>query len=232
LKFSNTKGSALLSPDSRSSSKPLGAQKRRVGVGPVFRPFPATFPDRIEEHLAESCLVSCTMIEMRMRVFVVEYLQTLGPDTFHEYVGTSNASSPAIQPDDSGQQRSWRLIIPLLETGQGTRDIRKPFAMGRSFRAFRRRCLCGGSWLGGTLWSRTDPPSALSPPQTHGFESHLLNVVELTVQAACGPAPPVRYQAALLDPNTAATLTTSEIVAMCDDMISAHGSSLPAGLRT
>ena len=38
------------------------------------------------------------------------------------------------------------------------------------------------------------------------------------------------YQAALLDPNTAATLTTAQTVAMCDDLFAAHRDLLPAGL--
>jgi alpha-galactosidase len=39
-------------------------------------------------------------------------------------------------------------------------------------------------------------------------------------------------QAALLDPNTAATLTVEEIWSLCDDLVAAHGELLPAWLRT
>jgi len=39
------------------------------------------------------------------------------------------------------------------------------------------------------------------------------------------------YQAALLDPNTAATLTTSQIVSMVDELIEAHGDLIPQGIR-
>jgi alpha-galactosidase len=35
------------------------------------------------------------------------------------------------------------------------------------------------------------------------------------------------YQAALLDPNTAATLTTTQTVAMCDELFAAHKDLLP-----
>jgi alpha-galactosidase len=35
------------------------------------------------------------------------------------------------------------------------------------------------------------------------------------------------YQAALLDPNTAATLTTAQTVAMCDELFAAHQNLLP-----
>jgi len=39
------------------------------------------------------------------------------------------------------------------------------------------------------------------------------------------------YQAALLDPNTAATLPIDEIVRVCDELIAAHGDLIPAGIR-
>ena len=35
------------------------------------------------------------------------------------------------------------------------------------------------------------------------------------------------YQAAMLDPHTASELTIDEIVAMCDELIEAHGDYLP-----
>ena len=54
----------------------------------------------------------------------------------------------------------------------------------------------------------------------------MASVVELTVRAALKSRDHV-YQAALLDPNTAATLTTAEIVAMCDDLFEAHKALLP-----
>jgi alpha-galactosidase len=47
------------------------------------------------------------------------------------------------------------------------------------------------------------------------------------LEQRCGLA----YQAALVDPNTAATLTTQQIVAMCDDLIEAHGALMPEGIR-
>jgi alpha-galactosidase len=39
------------------------------------------------------------------------------------------------------------------------------------------------------------------------------------------------YQAALLDPNTAATLSIDEIVQVCDELIDAHGQLIPEGIR-
>jgi alpha-galactosidase len=69
------------------------------------------------------------------------------------------------------------------------------------------------------------------PPQLAALNRTFLNVVELTVRAVLEGERQHVYQAAMLDPNTAATLTTREIVAMCDDLIAAHGELIPAALR-
>jgi alpha-galactosidase len=68
------------------------------------------------------------------------------------------------------------------------------------------------------------------PVQLAALNRTFLNVVELTVQAALTGKRDYVYQAALLDPNTAATLPTDQIVAMCDDLLKAHAALLPAGL--
>ena len=57
-----------------------------------------------------------------------------------------------------------------------------------------------------------------------------LNVVELTVRAVLDGCRDHVYQAALLDPNTAATLTVDQTVAMCDDLLEAHREVLPPAL--
>ena len=66
----------------------------------------------------------------------------------------------------------------------------------------------------GSHWRVTSPPSSLPG-----------------VRAALDESRDHVYQAALLDPNTAATLTTTETVAMCDDLLAAHRDLLPPGLR-
>ena len=70
------------------------------------------------------------------------------------------------------------------------------------------------------------------PPQTRALNQAFASVVELTVHAALEERRDLVYQAALLDPNTAATLTTDEIVALCDDLLEAHGDLIPPGIRT
>jgi alpha-galactosidase len=69
------------------------------------------------------------------------------------------------------------------------------------------------------------------PPQLAALNRTFLNVVELTVRAVLDGDRRHAYQAAMLDPNTAATLTTREIIAMCDDLFEAHGELMPAALR-
>jgi alpha-galactosidase len=69
------------------------------------------------------------------------------------------------------------------------------------------------------------------PTQCLALNRMFVNVVQLTVQAAIERRRDLVYQAALVDPNTAATLTTSQIVAMVDDLLEAHGDLIPEGIR-
>jgi alpha-galactosidase len=69
------------------------------------------------------------------------------------------------------------------------------------------------------------------PPQCLALNRTFLNVVELTVRAALEGRRNLVYAAALLDPNTGATLSTDQIVALCDDLIEAHGELMPEGIR-
>ena len=68
------------------------------------------------------------------------------------------------------------------------------------------------------------------PPQLAALNRTFLNVVELTVAAALEGSREHVYHAALLDPNTAATLTVGQTVAMVDELLAAHAPLLPAGL--
>jgi alpha-galactosidase len=69
------------------------------------------------------------------------------------------------------------------------------------------------------------------PPQLAALNRTFLNPVELTVRAVLEERPDFVRHAALLDPNTAATLTLDEIDALCDDLTRAHGDLLPEKLR-
>jgi alpha-galactosidase len=80
------------------------------------------------------------------------------------------------------------------------------------------------------LGSATPRHVGALPPQLAALNRTFLNVVELTVQAVLAGRREHVYQAALLDPNTSATLTTEQTVAMCDELLAAHAGLLPASL--
>jgi len=69
------------------------------------------------------------------------------------------------------------------------------------------------------------------PPQLAALNRTFANVCELTVRAALDGRPDHIYHAAMLDPNTAASLTLDEIEAVVDELRAAHGDALPEPLR-
>ena len=69
------------------------------------------------------------------------------------------------------------------------------------------------------------------PPQLAALNRTFLNSVEMTVRAVLEERPDFVRHAAMLDPNTAATLTLDEIDALCDELTRAHGELLPEKLR-
>jgi alpha-galactosidase len=69
------------------------------------------------------------------------------------------------------------------------------------------------------------------PPQCLALNRTFLNVAELTVRAAVEGSRDLVYQAALLDPNTSATLTIRQILDMVDDLIDVHGELIPERIR-
>ena len=80
--------------------------------------------------------------------------------------------------------------------------------------------------------------TGIRPTAVPDYPAHLAalnrtyaNVVELTVRAVLEERPDYVRLAALLDPNTAATLTLDEVDALCDELTEAHGDLIPAGLR-
>ena len=69
------------------------------------------------------------------------------------------------------------------------------------------------------------------PPQLAALNRTYANVVELTVRAVLDERPDYVRLAALLDPNTSATLTLDEVDALCNELTVAHGELIPAALR-
>ncbi len=66
------------------------------------------------------------------------------------------------------------------------------------------------------------------PPQCAALNRTNINVQELTIEAALTRKKDAIYQAAMLDPHTAAELTIDQIVSLCDELIEAHGDYMPA----
>ena len=65
------------------------------------------------------------------------------------------------------------------------------------------------------------------PPQLAALMQTNVNVQALTVEAALTGKREHVYQAAMLDPHTAAELDPEQICALVDDLLEAHGSMIP-----
>jgi alpha-galactosidase len=69
------------------------------------------------------------------------------------------------------------------------------------------------------------------PLQCAAVNRSFVNVGQLTVAAAVAGDPRMVRQAAMVDPNTAATLSVDAIWALCNDLVEAHRDLLPEALR-
>lgn len=65
------------------------------------------------------------------------------------------------------------------------------------------------------------------PEQLAALNRTNINVQIMAIEAAVTGSREALYQAALLDPHTASELPIDDIIAMCDEMIEAHGDFLP-----
>lgn len=69
------------------------------------------------------------------------------------------------------------------------------------------------------------------PPQCAALNRGFLGPVDLAVRAAVDGDPRLVRAAAMVDPNTAATLSVERIWDLCDELTAAHGDLLPESLR-
>lgn len=65
------------------------------------------------------------------------------------------------------------------------------------------------------------------PEQLAAVNRTNINPQLLTIEAALTQKKDYIYQAAMLDPHTAAELSIDQIKALCDELIEAHGDWLP-----
>ena len=75
-------------------------------------------------------------------------------------------------------------------------------------------------------WHVGDLPAACA-----ALNRSYLNVVELATEAVVSEDPRTIRHAAMVDPNTAATLAPDEIWDLCDALVAAHGDALPRWAR-
>jgi len=75
-------------------------------------------------------------------------------------------------------------------------------------------------------------PVGVLPRQLAALMQTNVNVQGLTVEAALTGRREAIYQAAMLDPHTAAELSLDEITALVDDLLTAHGEWIPSAALT
>ncbi len=199
--------------------------QRRVRVE-IYRRF-GYFPTESSEHSAEYVpwfMRHDDQIE-QFRIFVGDYLARSEENLRElESLQQALASDEPLGTDPTHELAS--LFIHSVETGT-ERELHVNIRNGGLITSLPDACCVEVPCVVGAGGAKPVPVGAL-PPQLAALNRTFLNVVELTVRAALEESRDHVYQAALLDPNTAATLTTAQTVAMCDELFAAHRDLLPA----
>ncbi|HEV2536114.1 MAG TPA: alpha-glucosidase/alpha-galactosidase [Streptosporangiaceae bacterium] len=201
--------------------------QRRVRVE-IYRRF-GYFPTESSEHSAEYVpwfMRHDDQVE-RFRIFVGDYLERSEENLRElESLQAQLASDEPLDLEPTSELASE--FIHALETGT-ERELHVNIRNGGLITSLPDACCVEVPCLVGAGGPKPVPVGAL-PPQLAALNRTFLNVVELTVRAALEHDRDHVYQAALLDPNTAATLTTGQTVAMCDELFEAHRDLLPPAL--
>jgi alpha-galactosidase len=202
--------------------------QRRVRVE-IFRRF-GYFPTESSEHSAEYVpwfMRHDDQIE-RFRIFVGDYLERSEENLRElESLERQLAGNEPLTLEPTSELASQ--FIHSLETGT-ERERHVNIRNGGLIASLPDQCCVEVPCHVGAGGAKPVPVGVL-PPQLTALNRTFLNVVELTVRAALDGSRDHVYQAALLDPNTAATLTTAQTVAMCDELLDAHRHLLPAALQ-
>ena len=201
--------------------------QRRVRVE-IYRRF-GYFPTESSEHSAEYVpwfMRHDDQIE-QFRIFVGDYLAR-SEENLRELEELARQLDAGTPLDLESTSELASEFIHSLETGT-ERELYVNVRNGDLITSLPQQCCVEVPCRVGAGGAVPQPVGAL-PPQLAALNRTFLNVVELTVRAALDGNVQHVYQAALLDPNASATLTTSQIVAMCDDLLDAHKALLPPGL--
>jgi alpha-galactosidase len=201
--------------------------QRRVRVE-LFRRF-GYFPTESSEHSAEYVPWFMRHDDQvkEFRIFVGDYLAR-SEENLREMESLRRDLDAGGPLDTEPADELASQFIHALETGT-EREIYVNVRNDALIDNLPRQCCVEVPCDVGARGARPRPVGAL-PVQLAALNRTFLNVVELTVRAALDGRRDHVYQAALLDPNAAATLTTSQIVAMCDDLLEAHQALLPPAL--
>jgi len=201
--------------------------QRRVRVE-LYRRF-GYFPTESSEHSAEYVPWFMRHDEQvsRYRIFVGDYLAR-SEENLRELEELERAISSEAPLELEPANELASLFIHSVETGQ-ERGLHVNVRNGGLISSLPDECCVEVPCRVGSFGARPQPVGAL-PPQLAALNRTFLNVVELTVRAVLDGCRDHVYQAALLDPNTAATLTVDQTVAMCDDLLEAHREVLPPAL--
>jgi alpha-galactosidase len=202
--------------------------RRRVRVE-IFRRF-GYFPTESSEHSAEYVpwfMRHDDQIE-QFRIFVGDYLER-SEENLRELASLERqlAGNEPLTLEPENELAS--LFIHSLETGT-ERELHVNVRNGGLITSLPDECCVEVPCHVGAGGAKPVPVGAL-PPQLAALNRTFLNVVELTVRAVLDGSRNHVYQAALLDPNTSAALTTAQTVAMCDELFDAHQRLLPPALR-
>ena len=203
--------------------------QRRVRVE-IFRRF-GYFPTESSEHSAEYVpwfMRHDDQID-QFRIFVGDYLAR-SEENLRELESLQRALAADAPLDLVSENELASLFIHSLETGR-ERELHVNIHNDGLISNLPADCCVEVPCLVGAGGAKPVAVGAL-PPQLAALNRTFLNVVELTVRAALEESRDRVYQAALLDPNTAATLTTAQTVAMCDDLFAAHRDLLPPAFRS
>ena len=201
--------------------------RRRVRVE-LFRRF-GYFPTESSEHSAEYVpwfMRHDEQIE-RFRIFVGDYLAR-SEENLRELESLQDQLAAGTPLDLEPTDELASQFIHSLETGT-ERELYVNVRNGGLIANLPGECCVEVPCAVGAGGAKPQAVGEL-PVQLAALNRTFLNVVELTVRAALDGRRDHVYQAALLDPNTAATLTTSQVVAMCDDLLEAHRALLPPAL--
>jgi alpha-galactosidase len=197
---------------------------RRVRVE-IFKRF-GYFPTESSEHSAEYVpwfMHHDSEIE-RFRIFVGDYIERSNENLRElERLSEQLASGIPLELEPTSELAS--LFVHSIESGT-PREIYVNVPNGGLIPNLPPECCVEVPCQLSDRTARPVSPGPL-PSQLAALNRTFLNVVELTVKAALEGSREHVYQAALLDPNTAATLTTGQIVSMCDELLEAHGPYLP-----